>query len=315
MNTAMSSIPGRRSKTGNHRKQYLFLLLGLSLALWWQPLTSDLRLALSSEAHTYILLIIPLSLSLIYFEHKLSFATFAPRLGEGGILLIGALVLRACAQWNVWQFSSNANLSVDVGALVLWWIGSVVLCFGLECFRWLMFPIGFLFLIVPLPSSAMTWVTAFLQQQSAHAATLLFGLMGVPVTQHGVLLSIPGLTIEVAQECSSIRSSTILIVLTLVLAQLFLRSSWRKILLVVAAVPLSVAKNAIRIFTIAQLGTRVNPSFLHGKLHAQGGVVFLGMAVMMLVVFLWMLRESEKKRSLRMYFEPLADDPQPKPHV
>lgn len=311
----MSSLPVRERKAGSGREKFLFLFVGLSVALWWKPLASDLGLALSSEAHSYILLILPLSLSLIYFEPKLRFPPFAPERTVGGILLSGALVLRACAEWNLWHFSASINLSVNMGALVVWWIGSVVLCFGLEFFRLLMFPICFLFLIVPLPDSAMTWVTTFLQQQSAQAASLLFGLVGVPVTQNGVVLSIPGLSIEVAQECSSIRSSTILVVLTLVLAQLFLRSSWRKILLVLAAVPLSIAKNAIRIFTIAQLGTRVNPSFLHGKLHEQGGVVFLGMAVMMVVVFLWMLRQSEKKLPLRMYLEPLPADPQSKPHV
>lgn len=56
---------------------------------------------------------------------------------------------------------------------------------------------------------------------------------------------------------------------------------------------MSILKNAIRILTIAELGTRVNPSFLHGALHRHGGILFLGLAVLLLIVLLWILRRSE----------------------
>jgi exosortase/archaeosortase family protein len=107
------------------------------------------------------------------------------------------------------------------------------------------------------------------------------------------MLSIPGLDIEVARECSSIRSSMMLIITTMVLAHLFLRSWWKQALLIVIAIPLSVAKNALRIFTIAKLGTRVDPGFLDGRLHRHGGIVFWGLAVAVVVVLLWGLTRSE----------------------
>ena len=107
------------------------------------------------------------------------------------------------------------------------------------------------------------------------------------------MLSIPGLDIEVARECSSIRSSLMLVVTTLVLAHLFLRSWWRKALLIAAAIPLSVAKNGLRIVTIAELGTRIDPGFLNGKLHHNGGIIFFGIAVVAVVVLLWILRRTE----------------------
>ena len=90
-----------------------------------------------------------------------------------------------------------------------------------------------------------------------------------------------------------IRSSTMLIVITLILAHLFLRSWWRQTLLVAAAIPLSVAKNAVRIVTIAELGTRVDPGYLTGRLHHNGGFVFLGLAVIVEVAVLQLLRVSE----------------------
>jgi exosortase/archaeosortase family protein len=54
--------------------------------------------------------------------------------------------------------------------------------------------------------------------------------------------------------------------MTMVLAHPFLRSWWRKALLIAAAIPLTLAKNGLRIFVIAELGTRVDPGFLNGNL-------------------------------------------------
>lgn len=272
----------------------ILVLLALSGILWWNPLIADLRLALSNDAYTYILLIIPLSVSLIYVEGRGRQLPSQPNQLWGISLLSVALLTRAATGWNLWHWSASENLCLSMVALVTWWIGSIILCFGRETFRSLLFPICFLFLIVPLPDRALNWITLFLQQQSASSASMLFGLVGVPVTQDGIILSIPGLTIEVARECSSIRSSTILVVMTVLLAHLFLRSGWRQAVLVLASIPLSVAKNAIRIFTIAELGTKVNPSLLHGRLHEHGGVIFLGLAVLMVLVLLWILKTSEK---------------------
>jgi exosortase len=156
-----------------------------------------------------------------------------------------------------------------------------------------LFAFCFLLLVVPLPNSAETWMVEALQHSSAVATEALFRIAQVPVTRDGVILSVPGLDIEVARECSSIRSSTMLIVLTLVLAHLFLHSKWKKFFLVLLAIPLSVLKNAVRIFTIAELATHVDPSYLEGRLHRQGGVVFLGLAVLVTVVLLCLLRKGE----------------------
>ena len=271
----------------------LFSLLLVSLVVWWKPLAADFQLAISSDAHNYILLIIPLSAALIYFGKKDSFAAGDGAQLLGVIALVVALVVRFLAAWNFWHLLSSDNLSVNVAALVLFWIGSAIFCFGLGALKNNLFPLCFLFLCIPLPDQALVWVTQSLQQTSAWATAGLFHLAGVPVTREGIMLSIPGLDIEVARECSSIRSSTMLMVVTLILAQLFLRTWPRKTLLVLAAIPLSFVKNAIRIFTIAELGTRVNPDFLDGKLHHEGGIIFFSVAVLVIVILLWALRKSE----------------------
>ena len=178
-------------------------------------------------------------------------------------------------------------------ALVTWWMGSVLFCFGARTFQSLLFPLCFLFWIIPLQGFVLDGVVQFLQHQSAFAARLLLRAVGTPVTQDGIMLSIPGLDIEVARECSSIRSSLMLVVTTIFMAQLFLRSWWRKALLIAAAVPLSVAKNGLRIMVISELGTRVDSGFLDGRLHHHGGIIFLAVSMAVVALMLRILQKTE----------------------
>jgi len=284
----------------NNRSSFieLFALVAGSVAVWWHPIAATSALALNSDAHTHILLILPLGVALAYVESKGKTLAFKSRGWMGAGSLTAALFLRGLATWNIWHLSSNNQLSLNMFALVIWWIGSVIFSFGSEALKLLLFPLCFLFLIVPFPEQVLKWITEALQHQSAVATSMLFRCAQIPVKRDGILLSIPGLDIEVARECSSIRSSMMLIVTTMILAQLFLRSWWRKTLLVAAAVPLSVAKNAVRIFTITGLATRVDPSFLEGQLHRNGGIVFLGLAAIVVLVLLWALRRSELRRPL-----------------
>ena len=277
-------------------------LCALSILFWRHPLVTTLGLALANDAYTHILLIVPLSCALIYLDSKYVNSKALsidpppwPHLGS--VLLALALLIGCYTRWGMLDAPLDApndvRLALSMFALVTWWIASVLLCFGAKKFQSFLFPLCFLFLMVPIPNFALGWIVEFLQHQSALAARIMFRAAGVPATQDGIMLSIPGLNIEVARECSSIRSSLMLVVTTLVLAHLFLRSWWRKALLVAAAIPLSVAKNGLRIFTIVELGTRVDPGFLHGKLHRNGGIIFLGIAIIAVVALLWILRRTE----------------------
>src|SRR5947209_1484515 len=255
------------------------VLVAVSILISWRPLVDTFSLALTNDAYTHLLLILPLAAALIYFNRKALKVDLrpSPRIGLAVLFLAGLMF--CFAKWGWVRATDDVWLFVFMVALVTWWIASVLLCFGIRKFEVLAFPICFLYMLVPIPQFALDRIIDFLQHQSAFAAQLLFRGIAVPVTRDGIMLSIPGLDIEVAPQCSSIRSSMMLVIITMVLAHLFLRSWWRKVLLVAVAVPLSVIKNGLRVFAIAELGTRVNPSFFEGRLHHHGGIVFLGIAL------------------------------------
>jgi exosortase len=151
--------------------------------------------------------------------------------------------------------------------------------------------------IVPIPQVLLDPLVRLLQEGSVVSARLLFAAVGIPVAQDGTQLTIPGLTIEVARECSSIRSSLMLVVTTMVLAQMLLRSAWRKAVVIAVAIPLSVAKNGLRIFVLAMLATRVDRTFLTGRLHHQGGIIYFLIALAVIFLLIWVARSSEERRS------------------
>jgi exosortase len=271
----------------------LAVLLAVSLLVGWRPLVDTFALALQNSAYTHILLILPISAALILLEWRSLRPMVARNVRVGSALLAMAVLVAGFVRgWSA-SLPSDVQLSIRMFALVLSWIGAFVLCFGSRVSRSVLFPLCFLFGLVPFPQLVLNEIVRLLQQGSAFAAYVLFAAVGVPVAQNGVLLTIPGLTVEVAQECSSIRSSSMLLVTTMVLAQLLLRSPWRKALVIGVAVPLSVAKNGLRIFTIAMLATRVDPAYLTGRLHHEGGIVFFMIALIGVFVLLWILRRGE----------------------
>jgi len=266
-----------------------------ALLFEWRALLATFSLALEREEFTHILLILPIVVALFYVDR----ANFArpPQFGLtiGIVLLVAAAAV--CISAAFFQMPADDRLSLNMLALVIWCAGSFVLSFGAKTARSFLFPLGFLLWMVPLPADFLDHIIAFLQRWSAFSAEALFRLAGVPVSQDGFFLTIPGLTVEVATECSSIRSSLILLVTTMVLAQLELRSFWRKCVVVAVAVPLTVAKNGLRIFIIAMLGTKVNRQYLTGNFHRHGGVIFLMLALAVILLLIWGLKRGEKPDS------------------
>lgn len=278
--------------TGSRQYLEFFAFCVASIVFWWHSIVSTFNLALNNDAYTYILLIVPVSLGLILAEPA-SPLTISPEKRTGWMLLMVSLLFHTISYWSGISLSTSNTLPLNIFALILWWIGSAVACFGLASVRTHFFASSFLLLFIPLPSRVVNWMIEGLQNGSAVAADAFFRIAQVPVIRQGIVLSIPGLDIEVARECSSIRSSTMLMLITLVLAHLFLGSNWRKLALILMAVPICIGKNALRIFVIAMLATRVDPGYLDGQLHHQGGVLFLGLAGVITVLLLWLLRKGE----------------------
>ncbi len=132
---------------------------------------------------------------------------------------------------------------------------------------------------------------------SKEAATLRLCFMrafGVPFFRDGLVFQLPGFTIEVAPECSGIRSSIGLLISTVLLSQFLLRSNWRKLALCMLVLPLAMFKNGLRIATLSILSVYVSRDFLYGWLHHSGGVVFFLIGIAFIYLALRVLQFNEQ---------------------
>jgi exosortase len=290
----LGTILKRRMTASRTYIVFAFLCL-LSTGILWHPFAVTLSLALRDDGATHILLILPISLALIFSERSsLTPSASSGAVATASLLFAAGILIATSMRWWLGWVAPDLRLAAGMLLLVTLWITDFVLCFGTRVTGSLLFPLSFLLLMVPIPSFLLIKIVHLLQQGSALAAWMLFSTAGVPASRDGIFVYIPGLTVEVARECSSIRSSIVLLITTIVLSHVLLNKLWRKILVVLLAVPLSVAKNGMRIFILGMLGTRVDRSYLTGRLHHEGGVIFFLIALLLISLLLWLLRRGEE---------------------
>ena len=272
---------------------YAFLAaLLMSLIVFRVALLQLVKFSGRSE-YSYIPLIPLISAFLILVRKESIFENVVPSMWHGGSILAGALLL-----WftkDHFQVDSITRLESSALAVVSTWCGLFVLCYGRHASRMALLPLSLLLFMIPAPESVLNVVIQFLQHLSATLSCELFHLLGVPALKEGTVISLPHLTIMVAPECSGIRSSISLLILTFAIVDLYLRSGWNKVLLVLIVVPLVVVKNAIRIVTLSMLGIYVDPGFLNGPLHHRGGILFFLVAVALLAQIVMVMRWLERK--------------------
>ena len=275
------------------RRHLMFVIFYLaSLALFWIPLKGLIIFSLSHDYTSHILLVIPASAYLIYRKRGDIFAARAgPSLGSALLLGSASFLWLAVTYFPV--AADNDQVSLSIFAIIVVWIAGFIFCYGTPAFVLARFPLLFLFLLVPLPAAIIERLIFVLQDGSANVAYWLLRLLGVPVFKQDFVLLLPTLSIEVAKECSGIRSSLALLITTLLLGELVLRSGWRKALLVLSTFPMLIFKNGVRIVAVSLLSVYVNRGFLHGWLHTSGGIVFYLLGLALLMPILKALRKSE----------------------
>ena len=281
--------------TPNAKRHASFIaLIAASGLAFYKTLGALIAYSLSNASSSHIILIPLVAFFLLYVERQHIFRATTTSLASGISLMLAGIILYWLATRPPFPQDGNWPLSIGAFSVVLVWIGGFLLCYGLAAFRAGAFPLLFLLLMIPFPDVVLDRVIHALQTGSTEIAYLAFQLVGTPVMRQGFVLAVPGVKIEVAQECSSIRSSMALFITCLLAAHLYLRTGWKMFLFVLLSLPVSVIKNGIRIATLTLLSIYVDPGFLTGKLHREGGFVFFLIALLILCpVFLWM-EKSDK---------------------
>ncbi len=248
------------------------------------PLVALARYALKEELHSHILLIPLVSLYLASLKRD---SLLRETRGSVGGAVLGAVIFSVTAAALLFlsaltgfqDWSHNDQLARVSGCYASLLVAGGFVFLGTSWMRLLAFPFALLVFIVPLPDIIVAGLEDFLMQASAGLSQLLFQWAGVPVLRTGQTIELPGMTLEVARNCSGIRSSLVLFITSLIASYLFLSSKWHRGLLVAMVIPLGVLRNAIRVMVLGMLCVHIGPEMIDSWIHHHGGPLFFAVSL------------------------------------
>jgi exosortase len=174
-------------------------------------------------------------------------------------------------------------------AYVLTLMGLVLLILGKAVFRILLFPLAFLFLMVPLPQSLVNVVAFPLQLTAADWAVQLLYVMDIPALREGNIIHLPQTQLFVAEACSGLRSLMALITLGIVFAYFFRKSWVERALIVASAIPIAIVVNAGRVAATGILTYHFGQKAAEGVIHETQGMFTFAAAFLLLLAEAWLL--------------------------
>jgi exosortase len=296
-----SVASGAAPSMGSLTRRILYFALWIVAAclLFLRPLTTFVSYSLSNDNASHLMLIPLISAWVLFLERDRIFKTLGSDVAAASAFLASGAILALVAFSFGSHWAAVNQLSVYILSLILFWIAGFAFFLGGQSLRNARFALIFLLLTIPIPDPVLERVISVLQNGSAEIAGTLFDWSGVPVLRDGFVFRLANLSIEVARECSGIRSSMALLILAILVAHFYLETFWKQALLVVAGLFVMILKNGVRIFTLTLLASYVDPGFLYGRLHREGGVVFFLLGLLLLAPLLWLLQRSERKRPVR----------------
>ena len=278
--------------------------------LHMRVLTALYEYSRHNASASHVILIPLVTLVLVYQRKDEIFAKVSwdwraalPLLAGAAALTVAGFALGSAAR-------PEDRLAPWVAAVIAYWIAGFIIIFGRSAARIATFPLFFLVFTVPLPSVVLDGLTRVLKIGSTEVVAGLFALTGTTVSRDGFVFTLPSLSIEIADECSGIRSTLALVLTGLLAGYQFLDRGWTRIALLLAIIPVTVLKNGIRIVTLTLLSIHVDPGYLTGQLHREGGIAFFLLAMSLLAIVLAALRAAEGQRLLQGWRpKPVSDSP------
>jgi exosortase len=191
----------------------------------------------------------------------------------------------------------GAELFLSRCSLLIVLAGIVLLFFGWNLFKAILFPWAFLVLMIPLPAIIFNQITFPLQLLASHVASAVLPIFGVPVLREGNIINLPKLSLEVADACSGIRSLISLVTLAIIYGYLMEKRVWMRCLLALASAVIAVLANSFRIIGTGLLVQYWNPDKAEGYSHASWGWIIFVISLLMLYGFHRLMRTFWRERS------------------
>jgi exosortase len=227
------------------------------LGLYWEVLSKLVHDWATDDNYSHGFIIIPLAAYFVYERRAELWRADRNPSALGLILIVASLGVLVAGRLGAELFLTRVSL---IGLLT----GIVVFVWGWRHARVMAFPIGFLLLMIPIPAIVFNQVAFPLQLLASRFGEWALELARIPVLREGNVITLPNITLEVAEACSGIRSLVSLVTLALVLGYFSDSRIWTRVAITLAAVPVAIFANALRV-----AGTGI-AAHSYGKAAAEG---------------------------------------------
>jgi len=158
--------------------------------------------------------------------------------------------------------------------------------------------IAYLAFMVPLPYLTLRALTYQSRLFDAGLTAQALGWLGIPVLRDGVMLHLPNMTLEVADDCSSVPAIAALLALGAAYSQVQSRPSWIRALLTISAAPLGLLSNIIRLILTSISAYYFGPIALNNVIHKFNGTsVFLATVLLLVLLDALLVRVRARESS------------------
>lgn len=204
------------------------------------------------------------------------------------VLILGAVIFylgELSALYIVVQYAFLVSL---YGLLLAW--------MGWKGLRLIWVPLLLLVFAIPLPGFLFNNLSAQLQLISSEIGVWVIRLFGISVYLEGNVIDLGSYKLQVVEACSGLRYLFPLMTLGFIVAYIYEAALWKRILIFVSTVPITVLMNSFRIGVIGVMVEYWGQSMAEGFLHDfEGWVVFMA-CLGVLLVEMWILSFIGKDR-------------------
>ncbi len=174
--------------------------------------------------------------------------------------------------------------------------GIIIFIYGKEYFKVLYFPFFYLLLMIPVPSYIYDTVAFPLKLFVTKYSVLFLQLIGIPVLREGNVIMLENITLQVVDACSGIRSLTALFAIGIALAYLSNEGLLKKILLLIAVIPIAIITNSFRVVMTGILAKSYSGAVAEGFFHEFAGIgVFMVSVVLLFAVGIFLSKIGKEK--------------------
>ena len=181
--------------------------------------------------------------------------------------------------------------------------GFVLALTGWPALRLLWMPLLLLFLVIPLPGFIQSNLSSEMQLWSSRLGVWFVRLMGISVFLQGNVIDLGSYRLQVAEACDGLRYLFPLMTLGLVMAYFYQGALWKRVLIFLSSIPITILMNSLRIATIGWMVEHWGPSMAEGFLHDfQGWVVFMASLALMVLLMIALSFVGGDRRPWRELF-------------